>query len=230
MAKKGSFKKKLELFLIPRIFKLFFVFVGNSCRKKWIGKEVLDQLKAENKNCIYSFWHNNIALASWTFRNQNLLALASASNDGELIARVLESTGNDTIRGSSSKGGFKALLQMIKQIKKGQPGAITPDGPRGPKYVLQSGTISLAQKSKVPLIPVHIEASRQWIFKKSWDQHKLPKPFATILIAVGEPFYVPERLSGEEFLKVKLEFEEVMKKNQEKCTNLIKNIRNKNGI
>lgn len=170
----------------------------------------MEELKHSGKNWIYSLWHNNITLAAVLLKNQNLLAMVSASEDGKMAARVIELFGNRTIYGSSSRGGAKVLLAMIKGIKAGRIGAITPDGPRGPKYVLQSGVISVAQKTSTPLVPIHIEATRQWIFTKSWDNHKFPKPFSIIVISIGPPYFVPEKLEKEEFDSVQEGFQSQM--------------------
>jgi len=133
--------------------------------------------------------------------------------------------GNQTIAGSSSKNGIKAMLTMIKQIKFGQNGAITPDGPRGPRYKLQDGIIYIAQKTGVPLVPIHIEATRQWIFEKSWDKHKLPKPFSTVVIRIGSPYRVSENLKKAELEQVKIEFETIMNDNVKKTIGIKETIK-----
>ncbi len=189
--------------------------LGLTYRKTWIGLENLDVLNQNDQNWIYATWHNNILMDALFLKKQNLIALVSASTDGRIAARVLELMGNRTVAGSSSRDGTKALLTMIKHIKTGQKGAITPDGPRGPRYKLQEGIIYIAQKTGAAMVPIHIEASRQWIFEKSWDKHKLPKPFASVVISVGKPYWVPQKLSKEELEKVKVEFEKKMLENIE---------------
>ncbi|MDH5561317.1 MAG: lysophospholipid acyltransferase family protein [Deltaproteobacteria bacterium] len=225
-----SFKKKTAVFLIPYVFKLLIVTIESTCRHKWIDKHHLDNLKSENQNWIYATWHNNTAIASWILRNQKMVAMVSSSTDGEFFSRIMNLMGNSTVRGSSTRGGAKALLSLIKILRNGQLGIITPDGPRGPIFKLQSGSISLAQKSGVPLVPLHLEASRQWIFTKSWDKHKLPKPFSTIVIKVGEPYWVPSKLNEQEFEEVRIEFEKKMVENQNECQLLIDQIRNNNEV
>ena len=208
-------QKKLKSWLAPRIVKYLIWLIGLTCRKKWLGIETVDTFKKDNQGFIYSLWHNNITSAAFLLRNQGLLSMASASNDGRIAAKMIELFGNQSVAGSSSRGGAKVLLAMIKGIRSGLTGAITPDGPRGPKYQLQSGVISISQKSEVPLIPFHLEATRQWVFSKSWDKHKLPKPFSTIVISIGEPFWIPKKLSKEQFEAYRLEFERRMNDNIE---------------
>ena len=199
--------------------------LGLTYRKNWIGLENLDDLKQNDQNWIYATWHNNILMDALFLKKQNLISLVSASTDGRIAARVLELMGNQTVAGSSSRDGTKALLTMIKHIKSGQRGAITPDGPRGPRYKLQEGIIYIAQKTGAAIVPIHIEASRQWIFEKSWDKHKLPKPFASVVISLGKPYRVPQKLSKEELEKVKVEFETKMLENVKHTIQFKENIK-----
>lgn len=192
MSGKRPLKKKLMAVIAPRLLKWLLLLIGLSCRKRWVGLEHIETLKKKQGNWIYSLWHNNISMAALMLRNQNLLSMISTSEDGSLAATVIELFGNQPIRGSSSRGSTRVLLGMIKGVKKGQVGAITPDGPKGPRYQLQSGAISISQHAKVPLVPIHFESTRQWIFDKSWDKHKLPKPFSTIVISIGKPYYVAD--------------------------------------
>jgi lysophospholipid acyltransferase (LPLAT)-like uncharacterized protein len=138
---------------------------------------------------------------------------------------VVELLGNQTVRGSSSRGGAKALLAMIKGIKAGNNAAITPDGPRGPKYRLQQGAITISQKSSTPLVPLHFESTNQWIFSKSWDKHKMPKPFSTIVASVGAPFQVPEKMDKEQTEIAVKEFETQMMNNVKSVENVINQLR-----
>ncbi len=216
-----SLQRKLAFFLVPKIIKWMLLLIGLTCRKKWIGLEYIDDLKKQDRNWIYSTWHNNNLFNALILKNQKLIALVSLSKDGNLGVDVLELMGNKTIRGSTSKGGAKALLSMRKEIKKGQNGAITPDGPRGPRYEMQSGAIWIAGKTGVPLVPFHIEATRQWIFEKSWDKLKLPKPFSTIVISVGKPYSIRPKLTREELDNARREFETVMLENVENTHTLV---------
>lgn len=208
-----SIKKRLLFFVVPRIIKWLVTLIGITCKKKWVGQEYLDDLKKSKQNWIYSIWHNNILFSALLLKNQNLVSIVSSSEDGRMAATILDLMGYQTLSGSSSRGGAKALFSMIKEIKSGKCGAITPDGPRGPKYKLQKGIVSIAQKTGVPLVPFHVEATRQRIFNKSWDKHKFPKPFSTIIIHIGKPYQVPEKLSKVEFNNTCLEFEKMMNEN-----------------
>jgi lysophospholipid acyltransferase (LPLAT)-like uncharacterized protein len=131
-------------------------------------------------------------------KNKSFAMMASDSKDGEIIARGIELAGNIPVRGSSSKGGAKAAKAMVKLLKSGHCAAMTPDGPRGPLHVMQPGILYISAMAGSPVVPYHAVADRQWVFK-SWDKHRVPKPFSTIVISIGEPFFVNrERLKSDE--------------------------------
>lgn len=183
-------KDKIALLLIPNLFKTFFSVIGLTCKTQWHGKEALLSLKNQQQPWIYSTWHNNVSTGAWAIRNQNIGIMISNSKDGEFINRCVEKFGNYGLRGSSSKGAMKATKSALKHLKNGSSIAVTPDGPRGPKHKLQDGVLFLAAASGAPIIPFHIECSRQTVFKKSWDKHKIPRLFSTVNIMIGEPIWV----------------------------------------
>jgi len=123
--------------------------------------------------------------------------LISQSKDGELIARTLQFFGIHTIRGSSTRGGARALVQMIRVIRKGGIVAISPDGPRGPAEEIQQGILHVGQKTGCPIIPLAYDAKRKKIFN-SWDRFYLPYPFNTVSIGYGEPLYLNKEESFQE--------------------------------
>lgn len=150
-------------------------------------------------------------------RGKNVAVLISESKDGDYINQVVHRFGNTSIRGSSSKGGSKALKAVIQHLKKGLPAAFTPDGPRGPAFIVQPGLIAAAQVTQVPIIPFHYECSRQWILERAWDKHRIPKPFTTFVVSYGDPISVPRNLNEEEFEKVRLKVEEAMLNNRNRA-------------
>ena len=137
------------------------------------------------KPLLWCFWHNRLfvmaAMFEKFFPGRPGAALASASKDGAIIAAVMERFGIRAIRGSSSRGGARALVEMRRAIADGYVMAITPDGPRGPRYTLNPGVVKLAQVSGGSILPVRVEYSRCWRLK-SWDGFMIPKPFATVHI------------------------------------------------
>ena len=125
--------------------------------------------------------------------------VVSESKDGEIIARVLERIGLVTNRGSSSRGGLRALLGMAKEVNKnGRVGVFTVDGPRGPKYEVKEGAIFMAQRAKALLFPVRAFPRKKIVFQKSWDQFEVPYPFTRCRVRVGTPLQVTdEKLTSE---------------------------------
>ena len=195
--------------------------IGSSGKTIWIGRTHLEQMQTKGKPWIFCFWHCNITQTLWPLRGMGFTGLVSSSHDGELAATALNAFGNQAIRGSSSSGGAKALLQLIRLLKQRKVVAITPDGPRGPARHLQIGAVALASKSGAPLLPLHMESTKQWVFQKSWDLHKIPKPFATKVICIGEPIYVPANLNKAESEKWRLQIELALNETQQKALNQV---------
>ncbi|MCU0759575.1 MAG: lysophospholipid acyltransferase family protein [Steroidobacteraceae bacterium] len=137
------------------------------------------------------------------------ILMCSQSRDGELMTRIEEGLGFRVARGSSGKGGARALVEMIRAQRedRGLNSCLSADGSRGPRGIAQLGTITLAQKTDSLLLPVAASADRAWVWKKSWDRTIVPKPGATVRVRMGEPIEVPAKLSPEatEALRVRLE-------------------------
>jgi lysophospholipid acyltransferase (LPLAT)-like uncharacterized protein len=163
---------------------------------------------------IGALWHNRLLLIAhviWLFLpvRRGGAALISASRDGALIADVVKRYGFQVVRGSSSRHGTSALLQLADVIASGRDPLITPDGPRGPVYRLGGGIIFLAQKTNVPVQPINFEYSSCWRVK-SWDRFILPKPFSTVRVIFGEPHYVRSTTNDEEFEAERLRLQDTM--------------------
>ena len=166
---------------------------------------------------IFSLWHNRLALSIpiWLryarpqIPGTRLVALISASHDGGLLARVLGFFGVDAARGSSSRRGAQALLELTSWVERGRAVAITPDGPRGPRYQIRDGIIALAQLTGLPVIPVSVFIHPK-IQLRSWDKFQIPLPFARCDIHVGAPLAVPRELSVEQRAELKEELQRRM--------------------
>jgi lysophospholipid acyltransferase (LPLAT)-like uncharacterized protein len=109
---------------------------------------------------------------------------------------------------------------LVRALRRSQLAAVTPDGPRGPKHRLQPGVLWIAGLAECPLVPYHIEGSRQWVLKKSWDQHKIPKPFSTVYVCIGEPFFVDKNELRSGLESMVKEFEQHMMENVARCRQL----------
>jgi lysophospholipid acyltransferase (LPLAT)-like uncharacterized protein len=138
---------------------------------------------------ILAFWHGRILSGLYYFRNRRIVVITSQNFDGEWIARIIARFGFGAARGSTSRGGARALVQMRRDLAEGKPVAFTIDGPRGPARVAQSGAAWLSGATGHPVLPFHIEADRFWS-TKSWDRAQIPKPFARMRVAIGAPIVV----------------------------------------
>jgi lysophospholipid acyltransferase (LPLAT)-like uncharacterized protein len=153
------------------------------------GTEHLRRLEREQRPPIFAFWHGRVLAATLYFRDRGIIVITSENFDGEWIARIIRKFGYGTARGSSSRGGVRALIQLKRDMAGGSPAAFTVDGPRGPARVAQPGVIWLAGATGNPIVPFHIESSSYWTVN-SWDRHQVPKPGSDVAIAIGDPIEV----------------------------------------
>jgi len=150
------------------------------------GANHFDDVIKAGRQPILALWHGRILSATLYFRDRGVIAITSRNFDGEWVARIMARFGYGAARGSTSRGGPRALAELKRDMKAGHPAAFTVDGPRGPARVAQPGAIWLASVTGNPILPFHIEASKSWTVK-SWDQQQVPKPGSDIAIAIGEP-------------------------------------------
>jgi lysophospholipid acyltransferase (LPLAT)-like uncharacterized protein len=169
----------------------------------------------DDRSVIFCVWHNRLALSMAVYRHyvrqtgrpHRLAAMVSASKDGGLLARLLELHGVQPVRGSTSRRGRQALLELVTWAERGYDLAMTPDGPRGPCYVIQDGIISLAQLTGLPIIPVSYHLA--WKIRlRSWDQFQIPLPFAKCHMSFAPAVRVPREASDEEREKLRRELED----------------------
>jgi len=153
------------------------------------GAEHYDAVVRGGKQPILALWHGRILPGLHYFRHRGVVVITSQNFDGEWIARILHKFGFGTARGSTSRGGARALVQLRRDLAAGRPAAFTVDGPRGPARVVQPGVTFLAGATGHPILPYHIEADRYWSVK-SWDRTLIPKPFATVALVIGSPIGV----------------------------------------
>jgi lysophospholipid acyltransferase (LPLAT)-like uncharacterized protein len=163
--------------------------LGATLRWRTAGLEHVDAVTRGGRQPVMAFWHGRILPATYFFRRRGIVVITSENFDGEWIAGIIERFGYGTARGSTSRGGSKALLQLTRAMAAGRAAGFTVDGPRGPARVAQPGAVWLAKATGNPVLPFHLEADRHWTLG-SWDRTQVPKPFATVALAVGEPFVV----------------------------------------
>ena len=182
--------KRLQAKLISALGYRLIAALGSTLRWRTEGLEHFDAIVRSGRQPIMAFWHGRILPATYYFRRRGIVVITSENFDGEWIAGIIERFGYGTARGSTSRGGRKALLQLTRDMAAGKPAGFTVDGPRGPARVAQPGAVWLAKATGNPVLPFHLEADRHWTLN-SWDRTQIPKPFATVAIAMGEPFDVP---------------------------------------
>jgi lysophospholipid acyltransferase (LPLAT)-like uncharacterized protein len=153
------------------------------------GAEHFDALIRAGRAPIIAFWHGRILPGTVYFRDRDIVVMTSQNFDGEWIARIIERYGYATARGSTSRGGARALAQMRRDLSNGRAVAFTLDGPRGPARVAQPGAPWLAGATGHPILPFHIEAARAWM-TSSWDRAQIPKPASRVAVVIGEPLSV----------------------------------------
>jgi lysophospholipid acyltransferase (LPLAT)-like uncharacterized protein len=163
---------------------------------------------------IYCVWHNRLALCMPAYfdyvkkhnRTSGMAAMVSASKDGGFLTGILECFNVQPVRGSSSRRGPQALLELTTWAERGYDLAITPDGPRGPLYVVQDGVMSLAQLTGLPIVPVSYSVN--WKIRvKSWDRFQIPLPFARCDMIYEKPIFVPREATDAEREKLRLQLE-----------------------
>jgi len=201
-----SLQQKIAIHFIERAFYLLIKLVGKTIRFETDGWENFERIERGGKIPIYSFWHNRIFAGTYFFRNRGIVVITSQSFDGEYIARFIGRFGYGAVRGSSTRGGVGALVQMIRLMKRGLPMGFTVDGPKGPKYVAKTGAVLLAKKTGNPLMTFVVECEKNWTIK-SWDKLQIPKPFTRAKIFVAEPIYVAADASDAEIENKRLELQ-----------------------
>ena len=147
---------------------------------------------------IYTIWHGQILLMPYLYgRRLRIHALTSRSRDGEILARFIQGFGITVVRGSSSRGGARALLTLARAVRdEGADILIVPDGPRGPRHVAQGGAVMLAKVTGIPMVPVAFAASAKTVLR-SWDRFIIPHPFARAAALFGEPIPVPRHADSD---------------------------------
>ena len=184
-----SARKRAEVAAIAGLGYPLLRTLGSTWRWRVSGAEHLDAIAAHGRQPIYAFWHGRIPHGTLYFQRRGIVVITSENYDGEWIARIIRKFGFGTARGSSSRGGPRALLQLVRDVKsKGV--AFTLDGPRGPAEVAQPGAVWLSKATGNPLLPFHAEAASSWTLR-SWDRTQIPKPFSTVALAMAEPLFVP---------------------------------------
>jgi hypothetical protein len=193
----SSRRRRLQVAAIAGLGYPLINALGHTLRWRVEGLHHYDAIVASGRQPVMAFWHGRILPATFYFRRRGIVVITSANFDGEWIARIIERFGYGTARGSTTRGGKRAMLQLVRDMREGRPAGFTVDGPRGPARVAQPGAIWLAKASGNPVLPFHLEASAYWSVR-SWDRTQVPRPFSTVALSVGEPMEVAADASPEQ--------------------------------
>lgn len=203
---KYSWKQKLVIQLAEKIFYVLINLLSKTVRFEIENPENYENIVKNGKTPIYTFWHDRMFLGTYFFRNRGIIVMSSQSFDSEYTARVIQRFGYGAVRGSSTRGGIRALTRMIRLMKEGLPMGFTLDGPKGPPHVAKSGAILLAKKSGNPIMPFVVEAKSFWCIN-SWDKLQIPKPFTRARVIIAEPIYVAKDADNEDVENKRLELQ-----------------------
>ena len=184
-------KKRFLIRAADLAFFLLINVIGRTIRWRVDGWENWEQATREGQFPIYTFWHNRVFLATYFWQKRRIVVMTSQSFDGEYIARFIQRFGYGAARGSTTRGGVGAIVEMVRLMRAGLPTAFTIDGPKGPRYVAKMGAVLLAKKTGQPILPFTITPQRFWESKKSWDSFQVPLPFTRTRVDIAPPIYVP---------------------------------------
>ena len=185
-----SFKDRLLIRVADLAFYVLINLLGLTARFEVIGWENHEQAEAGGGLPIYVFWHDRIFLTTYWWRKRRIVVMTSRSFDGEYIARFIQRFGYGAVRGSSTRGGVGAVVEMARLMRAGCTTAFTIDGPKGPRYIAKMGAVLLAKKTGHPIVPVTMALDRYWTLP-SWDLFQIPRPFTRARVYVAPPIYVP---------------------------------------
>jgi lysophospholipid acyltransferase (LPLAT)-like uncharacterized protein len=175
------------------------------------GREHLDSIISSGHRPIFTLWHVCILSATWVWRNRGIVIMSSVSRDAEYTGRVIKRFGYGTARGSSTRGGGRALAEMAHCLDNEIEVGFTIDGPRGPAYIAKPGAVTLARHSGQPILPFYI-AANQHIEFPSWDRLQVPLPFSRAAVLIAAPIYVARDARGEEVAAKQAELQSTLER------------------
>ncbi|MDY7035555.1 MAG: lysophospholipid acyltransferase family protein [Thermodesulfobacteriota bacterium] len=204
--------------LIPPFVALLIKVLMLTCRCVRIEgiERERDAIFRSRGGAVYATWHQRMSYLFHFFGSRHVTIMISRSRDGEYAARLASWLGFKNVRGSSTRGGSRAMRELIKRIKEGGVGGILADGPQGPARLAKRGSVVIARNAEVPLIPILWGADRCWVFN-SWDRYMVPKPFARIAIFFGEPIWIPLSAKRKELEEYRQLFEDRLNQGAKWC-------------
>ena len=165
------------------------------------GYEKFVKAMNDSRPAVIVAWHGSLMIPIYCFRKRNIVIMTSLSEDGDTLTRILYMMGFGAVRGSSSRGGMRGLLEMVKLMNSGMNGAITVDGPRGPRKEVKAGAVVLAKKANALLVPIGLGYSNP-LYLKNWDKTEIPLPGSTAVMVTGDPFGIADDITIEDGCKL----------------------------
>lgn len=204
-----TLRQRLLIRAADLVFYLLIRVIGRSVRFSVEGREHLDEATREGSLPIYACWHDRVFLATYFFRERGIIVMTSQSFDGEYIARFIQRFGFGAVRGSSTRGGVGALVELIRLVRSGRPAGFLIDGPKGPRHVAKPGATLLAKKTGQPVLPFSVNAESFWEIP-SWDRFRIPKPFTRATVRIAAPIRVSKDANDEELEEKRAELQNAL--------------------
>jgi len=183
----------------PKRMKILLASAGGSLLMRSLGvtlrlhahpHKAVAKHRRDGGGLIFAMFHGPHFPVLWSYRNHGLCVITSRSADGEILTRIMTSFGYTAVRGSSSRGGTRALVDLARLVSAGRDTGIAVDGPRGPRLIVKPGVVLLAKLTNCMIIPIGSSLDRYWQIN-SWDRYRIPKPGARALVVCGDPIDVP---------------------------------------
>ena len=208
---KKLFRNPIIQAILTRFIAFLIWFIGRTSRITFVGDGPIKEHLASGKPFILCFWHGRMLMCPYGWKvyppakasNRELHMMISAHGDGRFISKVISFFGVPTITGSTSRGGASALRNAVEILNQSKTVAITPDGPRGPRYKAAKGVVHAARLAECSIIPVSYSTTRHKIFN-SWDHFYFPLPFSKLLIVLGDAIAPPTSEDSTETERVRL--------------------------
>ncbi|MGA1823383.1 MAG: lysophospholipid acyltransferase family protein [bacterium] len=193
----------IKFWIISWIGWAFIRFIALTMKIEFIHRDRLDTIKKKGEAPIYTFWHNRLLMMPLIALGEKVVVIISQHTDGEYISQVLKRFGFESVRGSTTRGGSAALRQIVRKMKDGWHGGITPDGPKGPKYKLKEGVLLLSALTGCPILPAAFNSDKKKILS-TWDNFIISYPFSRGVMVIGNPIYIHRKdINNKEIFEVK---------------------------
>jgi lysophospholipid acyltransferase (LPLAT)-like uncharacterized protein len=185
--------QRVQIWLISHLGKWVILLLGKTLQFESRGAEHLEEVYRAGHRAILTFWHNRILGATYYYRRRGIVVMSTYNFDGEYTSRCIQMMGYRSVRGSSTRGGYQGLLDMVKVMKEGVDAGFSIDGPHGPLYQAKVGPVLLARKTGGGILCFHLSYEKKWVIRGSWDQFQIPKPFNRVLLIHAPAIYVDRK-------------------------------------